>query len=113
MADFRQRHKKAKTDVVAGSKLEQTLSNEEVAEWLQMFESAAPKVPPGSDSAAEKPQNKPVPTRRAKSADKSADKAANRPAVDAAEIKSGTRKLDDDEVSKWLEIFGNGDDQTP
>ena len=113
MADFRQRHKKAETEAVAKSEFDQTLSSEEVAEWLQMFESAAPKAQPGGDSAPKKPQNKPAPTRGSKSARNRVDKATIRPAEESAEIKSGTRKLDEEEVSEWLDIFGKGDDQTP
>jgi predicted RNA-binding protein with PIN domain len=113
MAKFKKRHQIKKTETVADSELEQNLTNEEVAEWLQMFESAAPIVPPGDDKSADKPHKKPAPIRGSKVAESTVDKPSNRPAVEPADIKSGTHKLNDDEVSEWLEIFGNGDDQTP
>jgi len=115
LADFRhsreKKQDKEKADAVGKSELEQKLTNEEVAEWLQLFESAAPKKSSGDDTPAEKPAKKRHSRRNSKAAENDVEKPAQRPAGEAAEIKSGMRKLNTDEVSEWLEIFGKGDDQ--
>jgi len=113
MARSKQRYQIKETDAVAESELDQTLTNEEVAEWLQLFESAEPKVPPGGDNSADTARKKAVPIPGLKSAESRIDKPSNHPAEEPVETKSGTRKLNDDEVSEWLEIFGNSDDQVP
>ena len=118
MVESRQRRtkKKSAADSESGatekSELEQTLSKEEVAEWLQMFEAAAPKAAPGAARTPNKPPKKAIPTQSLKSLEKSGEKPPDRPAGEPAEIKAGTRKLNEDEVSEWLEIFGEGDEQT-
>ncbi len=115
LTEFRQsrekKQDKEKAGAVGKSELEQKLTNEEVAEWLQLFESAAPKEPAGDDNPAERAVKKRHPRRNSKSAINAVEKTAQRPAGEAAEIKSGMRKLNTDEVSEWLEIFGKGDDQ--
>jgi predicted RNA-binding protein with PIN domain len=115
LVEFRQRHtnKKDAAEAMAASEKEQTISHEEVAEWLQLFEAAAPKAPPADDNAKNKPLKKPAASRRSKSAENSAAKPPNRPAGEPAEIKAGKRKLNEDEVSEWLEIFGKGTNKPP
>jgi hypothetical protein len=81
-----------------------------VAEWLQLFESAAPSVSADGDGAAPKPRKKRKPSQSSQSTDNGAKQSSDRPAEEPGMIKSGSRKLDADEVSEWLEIFGQGDD---
>ena len=110
--DNSQRHKKENTRTLIDAELEQSISNEEVAEWLQLFESAAPKVPADGDSVAQKPPKKRSPTRSSQSMESESSKHSERPAEEPGMIKSGSRKLNDDEVSEWLEIFSRDDDQS-
>ena len=79
------------------------LSQEEVAEWLQLFESA-PRVErkPLKPKPLREPQNK------AESADGGKEQkspAGARTVSDPATLKSGAGTLSSDEVDEWLELF--------
>jgi len=76
------------------------LSQEEVAEWLQLFE-AAPKFQP-------KPQEIPLPKEPDEKTEplKSGKDASERERLsDPASLKSGTGLLSSDEVDEWLKLF--------
>ncbi|UCG26347.1 MAG: NYN domain-containing protein, partial [Chloroflexota bacterium] len=80
------------------------LSQEEVAEWLALFESA-PRV----ESPPKQPQLK------SKATDESStvDRKRSRPEEtrDPATLKDGARQLSDDEVDAWLRLFSRDDQE--
>ena len=78
------------------------LSQEEVAEWLALFESA-PRMEP--------PPAQPSPRPKAATKPSAADRKKSRrmEAPDPAALKDGARKLSDDDVDEWLRLFSQGD----
>jgi predicted RNA-binding protein with PIN domain len=78
------------------------LSQEEVAEWLELFESA-PRVEPKPLKPKPAPQNKAEPAAEAGKEQKRP--AGARTISDPATLKSGVGKLSSDEVDEWLRLF--------
>ena len=78
---------------------EPEMSQEEVAEWLSIFESA-----PKMDPPAARPQPK-----AAEESPAAAEKRSQPvQSPDPATLKDGARPLSDDEVDEWLRLFGKG-----
>jgi predicted RNA-binding protein with PIN domain len=103
LAEFGQQEEKPEPAPAAGEAEEPAVSEEEVAEWLALFETA-PRVRP------EPP--KPVPGRDSKEIPAPAKSSQTRPVVkkdvDPAQLKRGDGKLSSDEVDEWLKLFGRG-----
>jgi hypothetical protein len=84
---------------------EPSVSQEEVAEWLELFE-AAPKP---KRQQAPKPRIRPEQEKRPPGSKKSKEAAAVRKEIDPALLKRGDDKLTGDEVDEWLKLFGQED----
>lgn len=83
---------------------EPAVSQEEIAEWLALFE-AAPKAP---QEAA-----KPRPPQKSKEGPgegrQTRGKPPTREDVDPAILKRGDNELSGDEIDEWLKLFGQGE----
>lgn len=82
---------------------EPLLSEEEVAEWLELF-GPEPSAGYGRDASARKPRSRPAPKKKPASP---ARKEPPKPARPADELKETGAALTEDEVSAWLELFGD------
>ena len=80
------------------------LSQEEVAEWLELFESA-PRVEP----KPLKLRSSPEPQNKAGTVKEQKSPAGARVVSDPATLKSGAGNLSSDEVDEWLRLFTQGD----
>ncbi len=103
LTEFSQRAKKATAAQAADEAEDPAVSQDEVAEWLALFE-AAPK--------ARRPAPKPNPRLKPEAEPDEAQKAQPRPPVrqdvDPASLKRGESDLSDDELDEWLRLFGRG-----
>lgn len=80
------------------------MSDEEISEWLDVFSTPAPEP-------VKEPVTRPIPSETAEPESKktaSEDGAAvpNEPDHQSAQLKGGTRKLSQEEVDEWLQLFG-------
>jgi predicted RNA-binding protein with PIN domain len=103
LSEFGQQEKREPTPEAPGEAQKPAVSQEEVAEWLALFD-AAPKM------RREAPQ--PRPGQKAAQEPAGAKKASPQPEtrkdVDPASLKRGESKLSDDELDEWLRLFGPG-----
>lgn len=101
LSEYGQKDESATLPRAPDEAAELVVSQEEVAEWLALFD-AAPKMQRKTPQTGldQKSQDKPAVSKRAK------DATASREQVDPASLKSGEEKLSDDEVDSWLKLFG-------
>jgi len=104
LADSTQKAPAAPEPVSPAEAEDPALSQEEVAEWLQLFESA-PRVErrPLKPKPLREPQNKAESAAGAVKEQKSP--AGARTVSDPATLKSGAGTLSSDEVDEWLDLF--------
>jgi hypothetical protein len=84
---------------------EPAVSQEEIAEWLALFDKA-PKVQP--EAAQSKPRRK-EPEEKPETSSRRRKKPLISDGVDPALLKRGEDKLSGDEVDEWLKLFGRGE----
>ncbi len=103
LADFAQKQKPQPAPSSPDEAEEPNLSEDEVAEWLQLFE-AAPKFQPKTNITSPSPRTE----EKSAPADRQQDdfKAAKR--SDPATLKGGDEQLSSDEVDEWLRLFSQG-----
>lgn len=109
LLEHQEKQNKGKGEATADSELERSLTEQEVTEWLQLFESEMSQRP------VEEVDDTPWGFERSNPGELSANRQSNKekdnePQVEPTQIKMGEVELDDSEISEWLEIFGQDGD---